>query len=75
MEDKDHNYILDEDLAAFLDGNVSEDEMSRILSSLDGNPEVAEILTFSPEIDKSYRKRRIACSQCGHLQLPIRKTF
>lgn len=52
MEDN-HNYISDEDLAAFLDGNVSEDEMSQILSSLGDNPEVAEILSLSPEIDKA----------------------
>lgn len=52
MEDN-HNYISDEDLAAFLDGNVSEDEMSHILSSLDGNPEVAEILSLSPKIDNA----------------------
>lgn len=52
MEDN-HNFISDEDLAAFLDGNVSEDEMSHILSSLDDNPEVAEILSLSPEIDNA----------------------
>ncbi|MCM1152656.1 MAG: RyR domain-containing protein [Muribaculum sp.] len=53
MEDNNHNYISDEDLAAFLDGNVSEDEMSRILSSLADNPQTAEILSLSPEIDKA----------------------
>ena len=53
MEDSNHNYISDEDLAAFLDGNVSEDEMSHILSSLEDNPEVAEILSVSPEIDNA----------------------
>lgn len=52
MEDN-HNFISDEDLAAFLDGNVSEDEMSHILSSLGDNPEVAEILSLSPEIDNA----------------------
>lgn len=51
MDDNNRNYTSDEDLAAFLDGNVSEDEMSHILSSLDANPEVAEILSLSPEID------------------------
>lgn len=51
MEDNNYNYISDEHLAAFLDGNVSEDEMSQILSSLNDNPEVAEILSLSPEID------------------------
>lgn len=53
MEDNNHNYLSDEDLAAFLDGNVSEDEMSHILSSLDDNLEVAEILSLSPEIDNA----------------------
>lgn len=53
MEDNNHNYISDEDLAAFLDGNVSEDEMSQILLSIDDNPEVAEILSLSPEIDNA----------------------
>ncbi len=52
MEDN-HNYISDEDLAAFLDGNVCEDEMSQILTSLGDNPEAAEILSLSPEIDKA----------------------
>lgn len=53
MDDNNHNFISDEDLAAFLDGNVSKDEMSQILSSIDENPEVAEILSLSPEIDKA----------------------
>lgn len=51
MEDN-HNYISDEELAAYLDGNVSEDEVAGILSSLGDNPEVAEILALSPEIDR-----------------------
>ena len=53
MEDNNHNYISDEDLAAFLDGNVSEDEMSHILSSLGDNSEIEEILSLSPEIDSA----------------------
>lgn len=53
MDDNNHNYISDEDLAAFLDGNVSEDEMSHVLTSLDDNLEVAEILSLSPEIDNA----------------------
>lgn len=53
MEENNQNYISDEDLAAFLDGNVSEDEMSHILSSLDDNLEVAEILSLSLEIDNA----------------------
>jgi len=51
MEDK-HNHISDEELAAYLDGNVSEKEMAKILSSLGDNPEVAEILSLSPRIDR-----------------------
>lgn len=51
MEDK-YNNISDEELAAYLDGNVSEDEVADIFSSLDGNHEVAEILSLSPEIDR-----------------------
>lgn len=50
MEDS-HNYISDENLAAFLDGNVSEEEAAQILSSLENDSEVAEILALSPEID------------------------
>lgn len=53
MEDNNHNYISDEDLAAFIDGNVCEDEVSQILSYLGDNPEAAEILTLSPEIDRA----------------------
>ncbi len=45
--------MSDEDLAAFLDGNVSGEEASHILSSLSDNPEVAEILALSPEIDSA----------------------
>lgn len=45
--------MSDEDLAAFLDGNVSGEEASHILSSLSDSPEVAEILTLSPEIDRA----------------------
>lgn len=51
--DYNHNYISDEELAAFLDGNVSENEMSQILSSLRDNPEAAEIIALSTEIDRS----------------------
>lgn len=53
MEKNNHIYISDEDIAALLDGNVSEVEMSYILSYLDDNPEVAEILSLSPEIDNA----------------------
>ena len=53
MDINNHNYMSDEDLAAFLDGNVSGEEASHILSSLSDNPEVAEILALSPEIDSA----------------------
>lgn len=49
--ENNHNYLSDEELAAFLDGNVSESEASRILSDLD--TESAAILSLSPEIDVS----------------------
>lgn len=47
----DYDYISDEDLAAYLDGNVNEDEMADILSALGDDSEAAEILALSPEID------------------------
>lgn len=59
MDNQDNiNHISDEDLAAFLDGNVSEDEMSRILSSLDDNPDLAEVLSLSQEIDKAVTEEK-----------------
>lgn len=51
MDVNNHNFLSDENLAAFLDGNVSGDEMSQILSSI--NPEAAEILSLSPDIDRA----------------------
>lgn len=54
----DHNYISDEDLAAYLDGNASEEEMSEILSALSEDPEVAEILALSPEIDRQVAEEK-----------------
>lgn len=50
MEDN-HNYISDEDLAAFLDGNINEEEAGQILSYISEDSEIAEILALSPEID------------------------
>lgn len=47
----DDNNISDEMLAAFLDGNVSEDEMLQIISSLCQNPEAGEIVNLSQRID------------------------
>lgn len=46
-----HNYISDENLAAFLDGNVSEEEAAQIITSLGNDSVVAEIFALSPEID------------------------
>lgn len=60
MEDK-HKPVSDEQLAAFLDGNASADEISRIISSTIADDEMAEILSLSPEIDRlvSDENRRI----------------
>lgn len=52
MEDN-HNYISDEELAAYLDGNTCGDEEAGILTAIGENPEVAEVLALSPEIDRS----------------------
>jgi len=54
--ENNRNHISDEELAAYLDGNVSKEEMADILSSLGDNPEAAEILALSPEIDKELTK-------------------
>lgn len=56
--ENNHNYISDEELAAYLDGNVRKDEVANILSSLTGNPEVAEILALSPEIDREVAEEK-----------------
>ncbi|MCM1449648.1 MAG: RyR domain-containing protein [Clostridiales bacterium] len=53
MDDNNHNYITDETIAAFLDGNVSHDEMLHILSSLGDDREVSEIISLSQAIDQS----------------------
>ena len=47
------NHISDEDIAAYLDGNVCKDEIAGILSSLDTEPEVAETIALSPKIDEA----------------------
>lgn len=51
--DSNHNFLSDEDLAAFLDGNVSESKAAEILSSLKADSEAAEIIALSPQIDAS----------------------
>lgn len=58
-------HLSDEQLAAFLDGNVSADEMNTILDSLAADPETAEILSLSPEID------RLAEEDHGFAVLPM----
>lgn len=50
--------LSDEELAAFLDGNVSQEEVNRILSALPHDSEAMEILSLSTEID-----RRIEASE------------
>lgn len=51
MEDND-KYLSDELLAAYLDGNVSEEEAAGIISSVCADAETAEILALSPDIDR-----------------------
>lgn len=58
MEDN-HNYISDEELAAFLDGNASPEDAERILESIGSDPELAEILALSPEIDEQISTERL----------------
>lgn len=57
-QDKYH-YISDEDIAAYLDGNVCEEEVADIFSTLGDNPEVAELLSLSPEIDREVAEEKI----------------
>lgn len=58
MEDNSHNYVSDEDLAAFLDGYVTGKEVDRIISSLNYDKELAEMLSLSPEIDKEVESKK-----------------
>lgn len=46
-----HNSISDELLAAFLDGNVNEQEAIHVLSAINDDNELSEILSLSDEID------------------------
>ena len=50
MEDND-NYLSDELLAAYLDGNVSEEEAMQVIGSSCADAEAMEILSLSPDID------------------------
>lgn len=53
MENNHNNRISDELLAAYLDGNVNENELTQVLSAMAEDPEIAEILMLSPEIDRA----------------------
>lgn len=57
-QDKYH-YVSDEDIAAYLDGNLCEEEVADIFSALGDNPEVAELLSLSPEIDREVAEEKI----------------
>lgn len=61
MEDNHNSWISDEMLAAFLDGNVNEQEAKQVLSSIGEDKELTEILSLSSEIDAESEKeeRRI----------------
>lgn len=61
MEDNHNSRISDEMLAAFLDGNVNEQEAMQILSSIGEDKELTETLSLSPAIDAETEKeeRRI----------------
>lgn len=54
--DDNHNYISDELLAAFLDGNVNEDEATQVIGALANNPELAQVFSLSAEIDKEMER-------------------
>lgn len=57
----DDNYISDELIAAFLDGNVDAEEAGRVLAAVASDRELAEILSLSDSIDSEVMKeeRRI----------------
>lgn len=59
--DDNRNKISDELLAAFLDGNVSEEEAGAVLSAIGSDGELAEIVSLSDAIDSEMQKeeRRI----------------
>ncbi len=62
MDDKDFKgnpeEISDELVAAFLDGNVNEEEMSSIAGALANDAELAELLALSPLIDMELDKEQ-----------------
>lgn len=51
--DDNHNNISDELLAAFLDGNVNADEANQVLSAINTDKELAEIVSLSNAIDSA----------------------
>lgn len=56
-----YNNITDEQIAAFLDGNVNLEEANDVLSAMDSDGELSEILALSPQIDAEIdaEKRKI----------------
>lgn len=56
MKDKHDNIISDEQIAAFLDGNIESGEFPALLDAIKNNPEVAEIIALSPQIDYEVNK-------------------
>lgn len=55
MEDNQNN-ISDEMLAVFLDGNVNENEANQVLSAIENDKELTEILSLSEAIDLEEEK-------------------
>lgn len=53
MDDK-HNMISDELIAAFLDGNVNAEEANKVLSALESDDELAEIISVSEAVDSDW---------------------
>jgi hypothetical protein len=58
MEYKNNN-ISDEELAAYLDGNATSDEISKVISALGNNSEVSEILALSAKIDSDVAEENV----------------
>ena len=55
--DNNRRNITDEDIAAFLDGNVSGQEMAEIISAMSADGEVAEILSVSSAVDHDLKEQ------------------
>lgn len=51
MKNEVHN-ITDEDLAAYLDGNINEEKLEDILNVMTSDPEIAETIKLSLEVDE-----------------------